>query len=806
MNILKSKHFKTILISITALALITAGILYWTRKDATPAEAGWWNDSWSYRKAIVINHGYVTGDLENFPVLISLTDASLGTHAQADGDDIIFISQNGQKLSHEIEAFDNTTGKLAAWVKVPSLSSADDTQIFMYYGNAGVGNQEDAANVWNESYNGVYHLAGGSGADSTGYHRDGTASIGASSTAYIGGSGVFATFDPGDLDTTWGGGGYADYDSGGNDAAYDAVQAADGSVFVAGYYVGSGGIDWMIRKYAPGGAIDTAWGDNGMIIYSSSGSHNDYAQAIALDSGGSIYVGGYYYNIANSDPDWMVRKYDADGKLCNGSGTSCTWGPGDAGYVTYENDTTTPLPDEITRLYADADGKLYVGGFYYHQSYSDNDWLIIKYTATGTPDWTWGGGDGMIDYQNNYGDNKVQGMAVSTSTGELYAAGPDNDEWGDPFWTMRKYTAAGVPDTTWGTNGIVTYYAAAYSQAVATALALSATGEIYVTGTYDTSNGWMMRKYDADGKLCNGSGTSCSWAGGNGYVTFADNSSNSMDLALNSSDELYAAGSVRNASDDWMIRKYDSSGVLDASWGSGGIVEEDLTAGTDKIQSIYLAADGTVFAAGVYNTSDWMVRKYSPGGGGSVAIGPAGSIKSASFWIKAGSTSEQIIDINGNAYIQVAGGTLSAPGWSSPTIYVDGTAGTALDTGWHLVTVTSATALDATSTDLGVTPGGYYNGLLDETRFSSTELSAAWIATEYNTENAPETSLSVQAEETGPGPVGYWSFDDPSAGSEQEGGVHDESGQGNHGTNYGAVQAGREHVRLQEVPQTRRYE
>ncbi len=106
----------------------------------------------------MIDHSYVTGDLENFPVLISLTDANLGTHAQTDGDDIIFISSNGQKLSHEIESFATSTGVLVAWVKIPSLSSTNDTQIFMYYGNAGVGNQEDAANVWDGDYRAVWHL------------------------------------------------------------------------------------------------------------------------------------------------------------------------------------------------------------------------------------------------------------------------------------------------------------------------------------------------------------------------------------------------------------------------------------------------------------------------------------------------------------------------------------------------------------------------------------------------------------------------------------------------------------------------
>ena len=169
---------------LTALVIIISGILLWNKPKETIA--AWWNDNWSYRKAIVINHNYVEADLVNFPVLISLTDANLGSHAQEDGDDIIFISQNGRRLSHEIEAFATSTGNLVAWVKVESLSSADDTLIYMYYGNAGVGNQQEPSQVWDENYMGVWHMPDdetASGTDSTKYNNDGNVKNGASTTA-----------------------------------------------------------------------------------------------------------------------------------------------------------------------------------------------------------------------------------------------------------------------------------------------------------------------------------------------------------------------------------------------------------------------------------------------------------------------------------------------------------------------------------------------------------------------------------------------------------------------------------------------
>ena len=128
------KKLRYILSAITILALSTAAFIYLNNPQT--AEATWWNDSWSYRKALTINSDQVAGDLTDFPVLVSLTDSDLSGKAQDDGDDFVFVAADGSRLKHEIESYASSTGALVAWVKIPSLSSADDTLIYMYYGNA----------------------------------------------------------------------------------------------------------------------------------------------------------------------------------------------------------------------------------------------------------------------------------------------------------------------------------------------------------------------------------------------------------------------------------------------------------------------------------------------------------------------------------------------------------------------------------------------------------------------------------------------------------------------------------------------
>ncbi|MCH8033065.1 MAG: DUF2341 domain-containing protein [Bacteroidetes bacterium] len=121
------------------------------------------SSSWAYKKLITIDYTKVSATLTDFPVLVSVTDVDLkdtdnGGPIQPDGDDILFLKTDGTKLSHEIEEYDGSTGELVAWVKIPSLSSSTDTEIYLYYGNSSCSSQQDAANVWDSNYKGVWHL------------------------------------------------------------------------------------------------------------------------------------------------------------------------------------------------------------------------------------------------------------------------------------------------------------------------------------------------------------------------------------------------------------------------------------------------------------------------------------------------------------------------------------------------------------------------------------------------------------------------------------------------------------------------
>jgi len=100
------------------------------------------------------------GGLANFPVLFTVVDPDIAGRASADGSDIYFVAADGEtRLDHEIEKWNQGTGQLVAWVKLPSLPSSADTVFYVYYGDPAAANPEAPADVWTSNFVAVWHLA-----------------------------------------------------------------------------------------------------------------------------------------------------------------------------------------------------------------------------------------------------------------------------------------------------------------------------------------------------------------------------------------------------------------------------------------------------------------------------------------------------------------------------------------------------------------------------------------------------------------------------------------------------------------------
>ncbi len=86
--------------------------------------------TWSKRMTIAA--GTARADQPGFPLLVALNDAELAELATVDGRDIGFVDPEGGLLPHELVVYDQ--GRLVAWVRLPVLREASDTQLQMTFG------------------------------------------------------------------------------------------------------------------------------------------------------------------------------------------------------------------------------------------------------------------------------------------------------------------------------------------------------------------------------------------------------------------------------------------------------------------------------------------------------------------------------------------------------------------------------------------------------------------------------------------------------------------------------------------------
>lgn len=220
-----------------------------------------------------------------------------------------------------------------------------------------------------------------------------------------------------------------------------------------------------------------------------------------------------------------------------------------------------------------------------------------------------------------------------------------------------------------------------------------------------------------------------------------------------STDTWYHLVMVRTGNSATNGYKFYLNGVAKTPANTGNLSSGNtITLGyrPDNAAQAFNGVEDEVRISNNVRSADWIATEYnnqsSPstfysigaevaanGGSAHVAAGNvSASVKSVSFWMRANSTTQKLIDLNGTQTVDVLGGTLRANGFTSPTIYVDGVVAATVDTNWHHVVITTGTAVNANAVYMGKIGTGYLNGILDDVRVYTQRLTAQDALDIYN--------------------------------------------------------------------------
>jgi uncharacterized delta-60 repeat protein len=267
----------------------------------------------------------------------------------------------------------------------------------------------------------------------------------------------------GDLDPTFGGDGYAELavdDGRANGVAFDAT----GRILV----VGDHGTAGAVARYRPSGKLDPTFSGDGVrdvhIPSPDPYFSVDVLNAVAPMTDGGMIVTG------EADRGWIATvRLDASGTLVSGFG--------DNGSVLAD----FGADDRGESVIVTAD-RLLIGAF------AGEAMVVLAYTFSGDPDPGYGGGDGVVMFDR--GAASVMWLQDMTQdlAGRLVVAGFAVNRRLDVV--VGRLDGAGVPDPTFGENGVVTVRL--HFNESASGVAVRAGGQIVMGGTRTGAKANMM--------------------------------------------------------------------------------------------------------------------------------------------------------------------------------------------------------------------------------------------------------------------------------------------------------------------------
>jgi uncharacterized delta-60 repeat protein len=389
----------------------------------------------------------------------------------------------------------------------------------------------------------------------------------------------------GDLDPSFGTGGFVTTDFGSrDDFGVGAAIQPDGKIVVAGNSgaVGAFAVDFALARYNPDGSLDTTFGSGG-IARSDFGAPLDAASDVVVQPDGKLVAAGL------SAGNFAVARYNPDGSL------DATFGSNGLSIIDFGSN------DQANAIILQADGKLVAAGFTLPPSFA-GDFALARLNANGSLDTTFGNGGKVT---TEFGSFDLGFDAAVTADGRIVVAGRTGDDF-----ALARYDMNGTLDGSFGIGGKVTTNLGGSDQPFA--IALDAAGRVIAAGT--SSNDFALARYNADGSLDAGFGV-----GGTVTTDFAAGSSDTaFGVVVQPGGGITAAGgsSSVSGSSSFALARYDSTGNLDASFGAGGKVTTAFPSPLSNALDLLTQPDGKVVAIGgtrdlaVSGSGDFALVRY----------------------------------------------------------------------------------------------------------------------------------------------------------------------------------------------------
>jgi uncharacterized delta-60 repeat protein len=428
---------------------------------------------------------------------------------------------------------------------------------------------------------------------------------------------------PGELDINFGDGGKVVAP---NSGFYDESKAIavqqDGKILVAGRINDLFGV----MRFNENGGMDSTFGVKGIITTTflvNNIKTDAYARTIIILPDSNFLIGGYALFSEypfGTQPAIVIFKFKLDGSL------DSSFGNNGRVFTKFRSGNTLALQ---------ADGKIVAGGtvILYDPTVinSPSDFSLVRYKNDGSIDSSFGT-NGMVNTQFGGYNHGILSLVIQPDN-KIIAAGSTYDEsFLHHKYALARYETSGALDLSFGKDGkLTTDFAPVYNSDDNIAVALQEDGKI-VIACPDSSIDFALARFNTNGVPDSGFGTN-----GIVFTDFAGGRDAAYALNIQQDNKIIAAGSVQVSNNNYfgMIR-YNQVGQPDYSFGINGKVFTDISGQTCQANAGIIQPDGKILLAGfAYNSNNlqsFALARYQSGLTPSVRNTRSGKWSDASSW------------------------------------------------------------------------------------------------------------------------------------------------------------------------------
>lgn len=347
-----------------------------------------------------------------------------------------------------------------------------------------------------------------------------------------------------------------------------------------------GGPSPSFVRFNTNGSIDTSFGNNGTLIFTT------VFSSFVIQPDSKIitaYRQEHYNSFGQVDSSFFrTERYNQDGTLDDTFGTNGTVIT-DFGFGYNAVFAVTLQPD----------GKVIVAG----NSYNDK-FAIARYTSSGDLDTTFDG-DGKVITSLGSGLKSYVSYVSVQADGKIIVAGGSYTSIfpQEYFFSIAKYNPNGSLDASFDGDGIVNNL---FDDASETYVNLNTIieqpdGKFLVTTENGNSFEFVIRRYNA-------SGSDDTSFGNNGKsALLVQDVNRALGIALQPNQKIIVAGTSRSFTSlvdgyDFNVVRYSTNGVPDASFGNNGIIASKFDSSNDVSSKLLIQPDEKIITIGTRKT------------------------------------------------------------------------------------------------------------------------------------------------------------------------------------------------------------